>query len=760
MKKILALIFCLLLSVPCMAAEGDITAVRILGTDIGNGWEAEIDITDGDTLGTGGTYDFGFGTNNDATNAKVVFTATSMSFNDVGDNATITRILYGTHAVRKRSPNEADNNETTDGSTITLTIALSDYVYVRDTVTVAIASGLYTVGAMSTASYSGNPTNGSTLAYPKSIARWAWPGYERVTGDFLIEVVAFNRFGQQQRPVKAVVFTCADAQGSPNTVTQIVNYMTKSTRTGDANPSIVYAAIIPVATLTHGDVITCNFKAYPWVGDSGSILNSDIVANGGDGVAQPDERLGPLYFVLDKTGAYGAAYVVVDATNGQVVTTWDSGGKVYGYATQADAETSYSGDNTLSVKTIGGAVQVCKDFNTDTYARANPGGCHILLNSGDHAYPGVSPAATQGVQTEWTIIEPMSNSTKAQAVINSGSNASLKAQKIKVSGVTVNSNSTGQFVGQAATDVLWLHGNDLTVAGAAPAYQWATCYATQNIVTTFKDGFKAYSTNRSPWALFRGNTVNTQYFVTTYAILGNNGKIVPLFQELLNVSSHQTSDNSIVAYNTIYNTSTEVTMARKTPLSIGISLVQNIFEKTTSNSPYLQLAADNGNATTTNVLVWHNSVTGKDTGGRANFGYNEIGSVHYHRNWSQIGNIEKDWNNKDDTFPVADASRVGSWSVGYNVGTYGDARVSQTFRGEFDGINTVHEATAGYISDLSAGEGFGDYHITSASSARNLLRNRSVLPFDILGKPRHQSRLGAAGAHEYQFLNRVHAIIN
>ena len=285
------------------AANGDITAVRIAGDTAHNGWTAEIDISG---LSTGGTYNLGLGANNNPLTAKIAFTVTSPGYDASGNATTITRTIYGTKQVRLPYPNQTTNDESAGGGIVTVKVSLNDFIYSGDTsITANIGAGFYTQGTASNAITGISVTNNSTLAYPKSVGRWAWPGYEKVTGDFLLESVVFNRFAQNGKPLAAVKYTCTDTHS--HTVTQIVNDMTVSTRTGDANKVLVYAATMPVSTLTQGDVITCNFTAYPWVGDSGALLNSDLVANGGDGFAQPDERLGPLYEVNDKSGTYGGA---------------------------------------------------------------------------------------------------------------------------------------------------------------------------------------------------------------------------------------------------------------------------------------------------------------------------------------------------------------------------------------------------------------------------------------------------------------------
>ena len=731
------------------AATGDITAVRIAGDATHNGWTAEIDITG---LNTGGVYAMGLGANNDPANSKVVFTVTSPGYDASGNATTLTRTVYGTKFVRKPYPNDAQADEVSSGGTLTVKVALSDFIYSGDTgITATIGAGFYASSTSNNAVTGISVTNNSVLAYPKAIGRWAWPGYERVTGDFLVEAVAFNRFARNGKPLAAMKFTATDQHG--NSVTQTTANMTKTTRSGDANIVQVYAATIPVSTLTQGDLIEVNFQAYPWVGNSGAILNS---ATTSDGVAQPDERLGPLYEINDKSGTYGAVFAVVDDTNGL-----DTNATTYVQTSQATAESNYNSSSTQSYRSIGRATAAIKAYNNANYSRNEPGGGTILLNSGNHAYPGTAPAAS-GAMNTWLIIKPMSTVTRAQAVINGGGNfGALSTERLKLSGITITKAGTGAFNGRVATDVLWLDALDInTGAGVASFYVWKLEYATQNTITSFVDGFKSFGpgVNKDPYGLIRGNTFPTgSVGADVYAVIGNNNIIPDRWLETGNSQTQAISDNSIVAFNSIFNvTNGPVYNMGSTNIATGTAIVQNIFELKATTNPMLNIQSSTNQVNTSNnVLMWNNDFVGS----RQNLAYNAFGSTAYlQTNWSAVGNQWDDWNIKSDnnaSFDTANGGRTGDWSVLYNIGSRENFYRTAGFPPEFYGVSSKSSGTPGYTSDNSSRgsvSGNGTYTLVATSSSIDLATTTSaleqVLPFDFLGNSIYGSP--DAGAYEYQ----------
>ncbi len=734
------------------AATGDIKAVRILGDTVHNGWTAEIDI---EGLAIGGKYNTGISTStkNSPDAAKVVFTITSPGFDTEGNAITTTRTVYGTKFVRLPYPNNLKADETVATTTnengvittvLTTKVALSDFVYAEDTnITAAIAPNFYTSASSTNAAATIAVVNNSVLTYPKSIGRWAWPGYERVTTDFPVEAVIFNRFAKNGLPVAAVTFTATDEHG--NTSVAWATTPTPSARTGDANTVLVYAATMPVATLTQGDRITTTFTAYPWVGTNASILDASV---GLDGVAQPDERLGPLTQVLDKNGTYGVGYALVDPL-GKVGTS--TGAVVY-----ASKEAAEAAGVSTAFTTIGRAADAIKAYHTNNFARASAGGGVILLNPGSYAYPGYAPKDL-GVMNIWLTIRPSTLGSTSTVTLGVGTNAVLNAEKVKIEGVTIGVGSTTGTIlkGRTATDLLWLHNNTLNIGSSAGVYSYRTVYATQNIVTVMNGtkGFGFYSSYKSPYALVRGNSASTPVSAVLYAVLGNKNIYVGSthFIEAGNTQGQQVSDNAVYAYNTLYaiNKAAGAAWANFSPITKGIAFVQNVWESLSTTQPLLQIAADSSTSTVSNVLVWNNTFAGE----RQNFGYNEYNNqAGLRTNWSQKFNIFKQWNVKTDTFAAGPANpvRVNNWAIVYNVGSEGNVAKEVNFRGEFDGLYSQFPTNPGFVSDQSSTGtkiGGGNYKLLGTSpvlSLSNLIpSSHRVLPADLAGSLTGSATLGA-----------------
>ena len=684
------------------AAAGDITAVRIASAAAHNGWVAEIDITENPT--TGGTYVFGLSATNDPANAKIVLTVTSSGYNTSGGATTLARTVHGTRWMRKAYPNQAVADESSAAGTLTVRVTLSDFIYSSDTLTATIGSAFYTQGGNSNNSVAGMAvTNNSTLAYPKSVCRWATVPYQQVTGNFLVEAVCFHRHYQAYKPVAAVIFTCSDA--SAHSVSYTVNDMTVSAMPGDQNTVLVYPATIVVSTLTQGDVITCNFVAYPWVGGSGALVDTSTGSAG-------NENLGPLLFLNDKSGTYGGAFAVIDSVNGRnsTATTWV-------YSTQATAESNYAGDNTLSYTTIGNAVQAIKSYNNTNYSRNNAGGGVALL-TGNHTYPGTDPV-DQGDQNTWLTITRLSTVAKASAVINAASvGVSLDVDKVRLYDISFAFSSGGMY-GTDLADELWMHDVAINATSSSAIVRWQLAFATNNTVTALGSGFQHFSTLKTPWGLFRGNSLPSGGITAAnYAVIGNKNPIA-LNYERGNAPGQQFSDNAIYAFNSLYARAAEMfatsawaaSCAGNNDQVIGVAIVQNLIERTTATSPALSLGETSCH--TNNVLFWQNTFVGQ----RENIGYNSTGSVaYYHRYWSMIGNIFDDWNTKGDTFTTADAYRVGGWPVEYNVGSAGNKYLRSGFPPSFWGLYTNKDRNMAIGSNGSAYEAILDHTSTAGGT--------------------------------------------
>lgn len=719
-------------------AVGDVLAVRIASAAAHNGWVAEIDL---EGLSDGGSYAFGLGSNNSPIGANLVLTIQSPGYTSAGAPTTITRTVVGTKWIRKPYPDQAVADETEDGSDVTIRVSLSDFVYDGDVVTQAeIAGGLYTSGGTpNTATTVMAVTNNSTLAHPQVIGRWAWPGWEKVQSDFLLEAVCFHRSAMDGKPVACVVFEVTDGS---HTETVTVTDMTVSTRTGDANAVLVYAATVPISGFTQGAVLTANFTAYPWVGDSGAVLDSD------NGIAPPDERLCPLPLLCDKNGTYGGAFAVVDPTNGNASTaaTWV-------YSTQAAAESAYGSAPSNSYTTMTNAIQAIQSYNNTNYSRNNPGGGAVLLCAGTHATVGVTD---RGAQETWCTVTRLSSVSRSAAIINGGANQIVRVRRLRYSSVSIEGSETGQIRGLTGSTAVWVDQCALDQSSTSGIYQHLVAYGTRNTVTRLTVGFNVFGANRCAWALVRGNDCAVLTNASMYCVIGNKQVRLSFVQPGNNSASQADSDNGVFAYNSTVSLNNTLSAMMNLANTHGIAVVQNLVESLSSTQAILAPWGDASSQAAEHVLLWHNTFAGQ----RINVGYNDTGSTSYLRtNFSQRNNVLDEWNNKDDTFPTADAARTGGWSVGYNVGSSGNhkrAAASPEWKGEFVGLISVDGGTLGFVDDNSynnggggSGTGNGDYHLTSSASGFSLVpAGGAVLPFDLDGIPRNNAGGGSAGAYE------------
>ena len=746
-----------------------------------NGWVAEVDVSG---VSAGGAYSLGIGVNNDPTNAKLSCVVTSLGYNTSGNATTISRTIYGTHQLRK-SHNASftspyPNDETLVGSTLTLRIALSDFVYSLDTdVTCSVGAGIYTGSNATTGMVA---TNSSTLAYPRVIANWSWPGWTRINsslvgdgtnnadGSFSVRAVGFQRQATNSKPLAAMVFTATDQHS--NTVSKIVNDMTIDSTIADASKVQEYTGTFSTAevnTLTQGDLITVQFKAYPWVGNSSAVMDTS------DGVySQPTPLYAPQYYVNDRLGTYVTATAVVDGTSGNDSTC------------VAVAQSAFNGTSDAATAgpclTINKAALVIRTLN-NTNGRGDAAGT-IYMKAGNYAWSGAANTIT-GTANTWTVIKPFPGVLKASVVITSTSgNANIgSGTKVKFDGVTVNVASVAASV-WTGFSYLWFNNSTMTSNVTATIYQVNSWYVTDSIVGAFGSSLKTYTTGFNP-ALVRGNNVSGyNQGINAFTVLGNLNTTASNNLQISESTANPNTLQPIIAYNKFYN----FTNPSSPPMvlfdsgvsnPIGAAIIQNLFEYNGLNSTALiRIAGDSGtSAPVNNIMLWHNTLVG----GRINRCYNDSGLFKLRTLWSEIGQLY-DWSAiKSDTFS-SDASRSGNWaclySVGYRSNADGQVLLNQ-YNPEFAGlyskypsIATTKDAQAisqpptslsainsptwqGFVdrqswNGTSAGSGNGNYSLTSGSNALNLIpAGKSVLPYDIDGNPRDNSGFGAAGAYEY-----------
>lgn len=737
------------------AATGDITAVRIHPM----GWFAEVDI---EGLDTTGTFDLGMGANNDPTNAKMVFTVTSQGYDDTGNATTMTRTVYGTNYVRNIYPNEATASTTDNTTYVTVRVALSEWLYSPDTATVNISSGFYTQGTANNSVTNLAVTNSSDESYPKVIANWSWPGYDRIIGaTFKLRAVAFHRSAEQGRPVKAVKYTCTDQHS--NTATDIVTSPSIDSTIADAVPVVEYVGTISTASLTQGDTLTCNFIAYPWYGDSGSILNTD------DGVnTMPTPLYAPQTYLLDKDNTYGVTVAVVDSVSGNNTT-----GAAVDYA-------SFDSQNPPAafLNIFAAANAIAAYNNTNHGGRNNTGAGIIYLKEGSHVWTGGTvTAGGQASAGTWTTVTKFPGTTRANVLISSASGTKQVGEKLKLEDVKITNSTTSGFTGM---DALWVHNSDVAPTGAATFYINTVDYFTDSNWNSSE--LSAYSLVNSARAIVRGLTSTAAFSGSAmpYVFLGNNMQFTVGGQltDYITGKTTPTIDNAIYAYNKISKSSSNNQLFYlyvSQSETHGTAIVQNILEGFSSIvNPLIAIAADSSTSNpVNNTLIWNNTLTGQ----RINMAYNDynlndVGPA-YRKSWSVKNNIFDDYNAVTDTDAhggTPDNDRYGNHSIIHGVGQSGNIILNRVgtsgYENKFGGLYYKRGAPLdpAFADDNSASgddTGNGDYRLTASSPALNIVAtNQSLIPYDIRGGARKNDGTGASGAYEYLIATKAITAFN
>ena len=747
-------------------AASTVSAAKAWIGDYRNGFVAEIDIAG---LNTGGAYSMGLGANLDPAGATLVFTVTSPGYTGT-TLGTRTRTVVGTRQLRRTAPEQAQNEETSGGGTLTVRVALSDFIYAGDTLTVSIAANLYCDdGAACAADHHSNAvtslevTNHSTLAYSdtQALGRWVRPvPFDKVSGSFTLEALAISRFARGGKPVQQVDFTCSDGAITVGPYTAAA--MTVSDMAGDQNPVLVYQATVDPSPLAQG-AITCNFKAYPWIGDATAVLDSN------SGIAQPDSggRLGNLALLNDK-GTYGGGWAVVDAVNGHAssASTWVAAG-------QSAAETAYTGNSANSYTTLDFAAAAIKAWNNANLGRNEPGGGGVLLTGTTNDLGAANTSL--GAMATYLTVTHLSTATRADAALTSGgSGHSPGVQKIRYYDISLNDGGVANMLWEVASSaVLWVDKCALSMTGASGwAVGYTNGYATRNTISAMGNRGFGYA-NGLRWPLVRGNeTLNDNgdtFAASAHAMVGNRN-LHPMFD--LNA---QITDNAIVAFNSHYRYgvhSSAMWADMGYTQTRGIAFVQNLVEVVNNAGTFaINNNADANTKPTNNVIFWHNVAAGQ----RGNFGYNwsaaGTNGAQAQKNWSLVGNIFDGWNDKSDAQAVpANGAATGNWPLTYGVGRVGtEMRFTVNAGGVIDdnfvGLLSVNDsgATPGvafhdfttcaayaYQGNGCSGLGNGNYHLLSDATALNRIPSGfAVLPYDLGGTARKNDGTGAAGAYEY-----------
>lgn len=746
MKRLLSILL-LLSTWSAFGAAGDVKWATVET----NGWVLKVDV---DTIGTNGGFNFGFTTNTVGTNSfinlsasKVVLRLTSQGYDATGSQITNTRTIYGTKQLRQPYPYDASIDITNNGSDAVIRLALSEFVYAADSnLTVSIAANWY---SNNNAVANLSVTNLSTNLWQKCVANWTWPGASLVTNTMRLNMVGFHSSGQQGLPLRMVTFIARDQHS--HATTNIVTSMSVDWTKPDAAHFGEYIADMDISAFTSKDDVRCDFIAYPWSGDTNSVINTVL-----------DNYVAPwpasITNVCNNDGSYGVAYAVVDATNGVssgvVTTNFNSVSPPTPFATINQAESAIAASNSI------------------WFSRSDTSGSITYLTNGSHTYMSTTgPGSVGSLQKVWPTITRYPTSLQTNVIISAASGDYFENNILKIKEVNFITDSSFVFNNEARLwfDHCYFNCGSTVIVRDVGDFMFTDC-----VFSNFNQGFTPIGTVGT-MSLFRGNVVDN-FAANTVArtVVGNiktnsNTSGGSAFYADT-ISSGLPYDFTIIYNNSILgysNASPQLLQAWYGPsLTNGAAIVQNTFEENLypsgGGSPMIGVAADGStSAQVMNLIYWNNT----HISGRQNFGYQDNNSAFLDRKFWSVKN--NNWDGvaiKTDTFNGTggpNGNRTGNWPLVYGVGWSGNVPVGMgaqsNFPQEFSGLNsTVSDSLvvtnwyhytlfAGYNrTTTTSGTGNGNYRLLSESPVF-FPPCDWVIPFDLEGN--YRSNIDPPGAY-------------
>jgi hypothetical protein len=716
-----------------------------------NGWQLKLWLSG---INTNGTYDFGFGTNNQALGSeKLRLTLTSQGFTEACIPTTLGRLLYGTKRVRYPYPGHSNAYEFTEGPGIRITVSLSSYVFSGDSnLTATIASGLYAQGGTnSSATASLTVTNNSTQTYPMAIGNWTWPCWNRETGSTMrLRAVGFG--GQIPwssegnipggRPLAGMQMFAADLYG--NTSMVAVSRMTIDRTLPDLLPAGEYVGDLSIASMSNASPIRCDFALYPHIGDVNSVF--DTRANTYTG---PSPLPKAITNFCDRLNVYSTAIAAVDPTFGS---------DLLGAATNGTSSSTILTNHYFA--TIAKALQATSTNNaaTGSPVHTDMGGAQVFLSSnvvtwlgGSQSY-GTSPPV-------WVTLKPLPG--HFVNITNQSGNQDA-GDRIKLQGITLG--GAGNYF--AGTDYLWFDACVISNANASHLIaSGPNVWITHSRVPKLTGGLRPFSTQSTRYQIRGADLTGFDGDICASTLIGT---VKPAISSASNTrlvsdvsSGSASSPQFTIWYNNylsgLQNSAEVVYVGPNIALTNGVAIVQNVFEITTNLTATI-FGLGGSALSHTNIIFWYNDFVGKRVAG---FGYNDTGTAAVWRIfWSRFANVFDNAGMKTDTFTTANSNRVGNWAHMWGVNGRGSAHLNvnntgvespASFVPEFWEMNGYHPllvftntmAWSRFIDRRSPGgssvTGGGNYRLYSDSPLQTQVRGGRgdyLIPFDLDGKPR------------------------
>jgi hypothetical protein len=578
-------------------------------------------------------------------------------FDASGNVTTVTRTITGVAHLRRQYPNGNSKIISTDGTNLTLSITLDDWIYSGTTIVSASIGSTFYPGC--TASNASQTANSSTIAYTKPLFGWINPQQDICGSTYATESVAFHRHATAGRMVACIKYSANDGTTTSPTVTVAATAL--SSKITQGNIPEVWKATLDVSTLAQGVLANVNAKVYPWLGDSTAVLDLSV-----DGMAWPTSLPQTLLRVWnDRTGAYGGgyAYVKVGATGGTTSNV---------PATAAAAP----------YPTVNAAAVGLRAWNNTNRSHNDLGGGFIRLmdTGGANTTHSIASDIINAPGQTWCNIEkdPASSAVISWTYTSQSQGPSL----LRFRNMSIVPNTTGyNILGQnGARDMVCLDNVVLDNTANKHVMGW---YNLPYVYNCTAIGGNAVELNALPGA-------TTNYPVIAGAVNSGAGTLLvgtgaahvlvgcilttAPNDHLSATGSTGDGDHGRIIYN---NKLGPVALENLAGLTInsGLANIQNQVEYNPSATfgVGMNFFADSDLTTITNYIEFHNTAVGE----RSSRCYNDVVATKVAPNGiikiaQSRFNIWDNYNCKTDTFNQNGAGSVGNWANIYSVGNVGN----------------------------------------------------------------------------------------
>lgn len=724
MKRHLSIL--LLFSASVFGATGDIIGLSIPD----NGWQLYVYT---ENLATNKLFTLGFDTNGVATSPKITLTVNSPGFDSTGATNVKTRTFYGTQRIRFPYPDNAFPDVTLDGSTTLIKVSLSDYIGRADVVTAyTIGAAFYDAGGTPNNANSGGltVTNLSIQTYKKPVANMSWPWNERLTGSTMPLRQVGAHWSADRIPLACIHNILTDESG--DVASNLVSGLSFDSSLLGGLPQMEYFSTLDISSLTDGDLLVWRFRAFPLIGETTDIFDSQTDALQTTSTnTLPQNR--PY---LKKSGSYGGVAVVgtTDCCSSPAVS-----------ADGTDPTTISTNNYYLTGQAAISAVQ---SYNNSNYSHNDAGGGIIYYKAGVTAI--TTSSVNPGAMETWLTLQEYPGDT--WVISAAGSSFTGSADKIKVVGAEVA--ITGSVTAFLNMEELWFDQCYLNTSGNGPWQTVKVIHVTRCNIEGWTFGFKPFSAQETGLGVFRQNdsTAINGLIREPQVLFGNKligaGTTTAIQQDDASRSASLPGpDQAIYWGNFIGGTSSELFRGGFAfTVTNGFYCLNTIFEGRVASQSALTFNST-GKAST-NVFIANCLFRGV----RNQWFYNETGTNATVRNYCfGVNNIHDTVGDATDTGAPVDGNRIGDWPVRWRVGHSGIIDLVLTnmpVHGypEFRGLNSYKPASGqvtaagvytrfvddqGYVNDGGAG-GNGNYRLLSDSKMNDpAYLRRVIMPYDL-----------------------------